>query len=372
MKTSILAIGILALVSLTVDNVTDARALKVASASVVCPTAKLQAAIDAAAPGVPTTIKVSGICVETIVVPEGKTIILRGGGKAELRPPAAASMMPVVTNKGDLTLIQMKVVNLATTSGVLLSDGSSQLVVYGSTIRGDNAEVALEVGGSSSGRIFNSSVSSNVGEGVGVYSQATAEIFGRPSVVGHPTYGYTSRISSAGLDAPAISCGQGGNLVIRAEGTGKVIVRSPAGTAVRAQQCTFLVRNQASSGAVDISSKRVAIDLILSQAILQRATLQSAADVGMALSQSNAQILGVVFKKSGLGDIVADGNSTLKFKGWNGKSSLLASFDAGYQALTCSERSFVFVGDGDVILPTGRSVPDLEGAYPDCFGLSSP
>ena len=348
---------------------TEANALKTASATVKCPTAKLQAAIDAAAPGVPTTIGVTGTCAERIDIPQGKTIILSGGGNAEIR---ASSTAPLITNRGSLKLLLMKVTNLSTTSGVVLSAGSSELEVIGSTIKGDNAEIALEIAGASTGRIFNSVVSSKVGEGIGVYSQSTAEIFGRPSVTAHPTNGYTSTISSA--DFSAISCGQGGNVVLRAEGTGKVNIRSTAGSGIALELCNLVVRNKAASAAaIDVLGNDAGISSVLSKLLMMKLTVQSSNAYAMSIAQSDIRMGGVVFKKSGEGDIAADGDSVIKFDYWTGgKTSLMYAFDGGYQSLVCADRVSMIVDNDDVTLPAGKTVADLRSTYPSCFPYSQP
>jgi hypothetical protein len=344
-------------------------AAQLASVTVNCTSAKLQAAIDKAMPGVQTIIQVSGTCLELIEVPAGKSITLSGRGKAELKPPSGKTNQPVVLNKGDLTLEQMKVTNNAAATNVILSANSSSLLVYGSTITGGNAEVALEIANASSGRIFNSVVRGGSGEAVGVYNASTLEIFGRPSVIAHfdPKIGYSSVISNGSSTMSAVSCGEASNLSIKVDGTGKVMVRNTGGTGILANLCTFRARNSVAAGAIDVLSKGTALSAVLSDLMLIGVTLASEANYALSATAARTVITGSLIKKSGAGDIRLDGQSSIKFNGWNGSTSLPAAFNAGYPALACMDDSRIFANDGDLQLPSGKTEVDLEEAYPDCF-----
>lgn len=339
------------------------------SVTVNCPRAKLQSAIDSAVPGVQTIIQVSGTCLELIEVPAGKSITLSGKGKAELKPPSGKTSLPVVLNKGDLTLEQMKVTNTAAATNVVVSANSSSLLVYGSTITGGNAEVALEIANASSGRIFNSVVRGGSGEAVGVYNASTLEIFGRPSVLAHfdPKIGYSSVISNGSSTMSAVSCGDGSNLSIKVDGTGKVTVRNTGGTGILANLCTFRARNFVAAGAIDVLSRGTALSTMLSDLMLIGVTLASEADYALSATEARTVMTGSLIKKSGAGDVRLDGQSSITFNGWTGPTSIPAAFDAGYQSLTCMDDSRIFAHDGDLQLPDGKTEGDLEEAYPDCF-----
>lgn len=350
-------------------NVQQAEAAQTASATVNCPRSSLQAAIDAVSPGVTTTIKVSGTCSELIEVPSGKTIVLQGDGKAELKPPADKADQPVLVNRGKLQLERMKVTNTAAAANVILALDSSSLVVLGSTISGSNAEIALEIANSSSGRIFNSVVRGGAGESVGVYNGGTVEIFGRPSMLSHfdSSIGYKSVISNNSAAVSAISCGDGSNLAIKTDGTGKVKVSNTAGTGIGMQLCSFRARNNSGSGGIDVSAKGKAVSAMLSDLFLMGVTLSSQTEYAFWGSEARVIVTGSSFNKSGSGDIWLEGESNIKFNGWSGASALPAAFDGSYQSLSCADDSRIFAGDYDLSLPGGRTMGELKRAYPDCF-----
>lgn len=345
------------------------HAVQSASVTVNCAKAKLQTAIDAALPGVPTTIQVSGTCIEQIEVPAGKSIVLRGNGKAELKPPSDKTDQPVLLNKGDLQLEQMKITNTAATSDVVLSANSSSLVILGSTITGGNAEVTLEITNASSGRIFNTVVNGGAGEAVGVYNGSTVEIFGRPSVMPHfdSSVGYKSVISNNSSGMSALSCGDGSNLTIKTDGTGKVKVSNTAGTSIGVNLCSFRARNNAGARGIDVSGKANAIFASLSDLLLLAVNLSSQTGYGLSGTEARFTMSGSAISKSGSGDVWLDGRSSIKFNGWYGATSLPAAFAAGYESLSCSDESRIFASEGDLTLSGGKSLADLQAAYPDCF-----
>lgn len=346
-----------------------AEAAQTASAAVNCSKARLQAAIDAALPGVATTIRVTGTCSELIEVPAGKTIILQGGGKAELKPPADRRDQPVVTNKGDLQLERIKVTNTATATNVVLSANSSSLIVLGSTISGSNAEVTLEISNASSGRIFNSVVRGGAGEAIGVYNSSTLEVFGHPSMLAHfdASIGYRSMISNSAAGLSALTCGDGSNLTIKTDGTGKVKVSNTAGTGISMNFCSFRARNNSGAGGIDVSGKRNAIWSMLSDLQLIGVTLAGQDEHALSGTQARMMMTGSTFSALGAGDIALDGASNITFNGWAGPTALPGAFVDGRPSLSCSNDSKIFAGEYDLDLPSGKTLDDLKRAYPDCF-----
>lgn len=271
-------------------------ALKTATATVSCPKAKLQSAIDNAVAGVPTTINVSGICSELIEVPTGKTIKLVGKGVAEIRPPSGSTSLPVISNLGDLTLQQMKVTNTAVADSMVVTAGNSRLYIVGSTLNGPSVSIPLEIAEASVGKVFNSVLQGGTDEALLVSSQSTLEIFGRPTVMAHfdSSIGYTTRITTPANTA-AFSCEQGGNLVIRAEGAGRVEANNSVGAGLNISQCNVLVRNRTgSSASVKITAAGNAIQGALSQLRLESISLKSS-QYCISLTRSVARATGLVY-----------------------------------------------------------------------------
>lgn len=351
--------------------VNEANALRTATASVNCARAKLQTAIDNAAAGTPTRITVTGTCQEIIEIPRGKTITIVGGGTAILRPPASNTASSVVINSGELRLERITVTNPAASANLVVSLSSSTLEVLGSTLSGPSAEGVLEISGASTARILNSVIEGGTVETAGVYSQSTLEIFGRPTVLAHfnPSIGTKSVINSTATTAASVFCTQGGNLVIRAEGAGKVEFTNNGGGGINGQLCDLLIRNKATSSAVSFKTKFDSISMSQSKFVIENATLEASQGNGISLDQAQGSVQGVNFlnPSTASGDIALGSGSVLDFKSWIAPSSLPNSFNQGYQSISCSRGGKAWIDDPDIVLPAGKTVADLATAYPGCI-----
>ena len=289
-------VGIGAVIGLSLLAATPSLAIKTKAVKVNCATAKLQKAIDSAAAGVPTTITVSGTCSELIEVSRGKTITLVGNGAAEIKPPSTSTSSTLIITRGDLTLTKMKITNSATAANMVLAIGNSSLYIYGSTLSGPLVEIPLEVGETSVAKVFNSVIQGGTLETLLVSSQSTLEIFGSPTVTGHfdSNVGYKTQITTPATFA-AIGCEQGGNLVIRAEGAGRVSVNNTIGYGIYASQCNALVRNKTgSSASVQITASMNAVDATLSQMQIENMSLSSGGYC-MSLNRSDARATGLTY-----------------------------------------------------------------------------
>ena len=280
-----------------------AEALKTATATVACPKAKLQAAIDRAAPGVPTRITVTGVCSELIEVPAGKTITLVGNGSSEIKPPSSATTSTLLVTRGTLTLEKMKVTNLASADSMVLALGNSSLYVYGSTLSGPSISRLFEVGETATAKIFNSVINGGTDEALAVSSQSTLEIFGRPSVLAHfdSSVGNQTIVTTTANWA-GLQCAQGGNLVLRAEGSGKVTVTNSVGPAARFSQCGLTVRNAATSApSITLTGNSGSVVSELSTMSINNIKLESQSGFCIELNQSNSLLDNTTFGSCGAG-----------------------------------------------------------------------
>lgn len=315
--------------------------------SVKCSTARLQAAIDAAPAAVPTTINLAGVCVENILVPQGKVVTIVGAVGAGIRPKDTTK--PAVDNYGMTSLVKLTISSTAAGADALVQSQSARLEIIASTINGPNASGVLGVAGGGLLRLVNSTVTGGVDNAIWVASGGTLYASAAPDETTGPA-GAVTTISSGNGSGPAIWCGPSGNVRIGTfvNGTTAGIVRvrnSAAGLSLNG--CIAEIRNRSSDPAnlVIAGNKGHGIVGSGSQIFLRGVKVFSNTLEGINVVMSNVQIFNARFEKNG-GDILAGMRSEILFN-WN-SASVLPDINTGSGSLRCMDNSEISIPSGTV------------------------
>lgn len=355
-----------AVLSTTVALSTSAAAQAVSTTNLTCSTKKtLQAAINKVPSGTVGTINVQGACYENVVIPKGKTIVIKGASPAATivaRDPQLAA----VRSNGDTTLHSITVTNTSGSAEALaVADRSGYLSLIGSTLSAPNVEAVVAIWGQSGGRIVNSRVTGGT-LAVDVWDGSGLRILGTPAESGGPD-GYSTVISSP--NGEAVSCGIGSSLAIRANvansADGAVsIMNSKSG--IGGYQCSANVANNTTSvsnlAITGISNNGAAVGFWNSSVSLRNVKIADNGGDGVHVNMSDVQIDASSFANNVGGDLKAGSKSTIVVTGWSSQKNSFAN--ASDQDFDCWSGSEIYLSQSSIVQDVG-SIADL----PTCVNI---
>ena len=320
----------------------------------------IQAAVNAASAGVPTTITVSGACRDNVVIPTGKQITLLGASGSTLTP--ASSTTQVIESSGMTTLDSMNISSTSSDgSGLILAWGGGTLFIKNSDIYvSANANTVIGVWQHSVTIITNSRIR-GVANQNSTYAVAVQADAGSSLIIkGDPASGantftksYASQIQMIGGAASGamdgIACSGGSSLVIRANSAavggnlqdGEVHIDSNGnsdtsklnGYGIRLNQCDLKIKNNTPSIAnITISgNSHQGILMFNSTGQILGATIQnngnrdSSEGDGISINMGSLVISQSKINNNGpsenRNDVAVYKNSTVNFTKWDGTTA---------------------------------------------------
>lgn len=321
----------------------SAHALTSSSSDVVCSASnKLQAKIDAVAAGTIASFNVSGTCNENIIIPVGKTIIIKGKTASAKITPADVSL-PAVIARGDTIIQGMGLANpTGSAESVVQTDKGGTLEIISSDISGPNvASVVAAWYGSV--RVINTRVQGGTDDAVEVWGASDLMIKGDPNFPTGPTGKFETYVKSAGS---GIGCGSGGVLNVRASSKGSadgLVTIEKSKNGIAGGMCQFTIRNatplksnvkiksngngiwfldQARGQVSNVSitnNSGTGVSLGMSDFSIDTSEVTGNGS-GMDVGQSRVSVGAVLFNNTN-SDVSAGTMSSVQFYGWRGKSS---------------------------------------------------
>lgn len=328
----------------------DVAAQVVSTTNLTCSsTRRLQTAINNVPAGTVGTIVVTGTCNENIVVPKGKTVIIRAA-TATATITAANNSLPAIRSNGDTTIQGMRVTNAAGTAEALaIADRSGFISVIGSTLTAPTAATVVAIYGQSGGRVANSRITGGTDAAVEAWDGSGLVIVGNPAESSGPD-GFKTTISSP--NSNAVSCGIGSSLAIRANtvgtNSGSVLLTNSA-TGVGANGCSARIR----SGTATASSLSIsgitgnAMFLAASQFTIDNINISSNA-AGINAIQSTVQIERTIFSNNTAGDLSSSTGSNIMTTAWSGFPNSFPNIGTG-QNLQCGGGGKIYMDQGSVV-----------------------
>ena len=360
--------------SIMVASLGSASALESSSVNIACsPTRKLQSSIDAVPAGTVATFNISGTCNENIVIPSGKTIIIKGANSNSKIIPSNAAL-PAITSNGDTTVQNLTVLNAnGDAEAVMLADRGGYLHVIGSKVSGPYVGAVVAYYGSASGRISNSRVTGGSNDAVEVWDGSQLVVVGTPWDVAGPD-GFRTVLSSTG--SWAVGCGTGSSLAMRANtagasGGGIELRNSRVG--VFGNECSAQLENSTNNPAnfliTGMSSEGAAIRTQKSAVNVRKLKIANNSGWAIDVQQSSVQLDGTQFSRNTKGDINSGYGSTVLFTGWYERNSIPQAFSS--QMIECypTQKSDVFIESAAINVPAGKNMSDLAANNP-CVTLS--
>jgi hypothetical protein len=328
----------------------EATSQVVSTTSLTCSnTRRLQTAINNVPAGSVGTIVVSGTCNENVVVPNGKTVVIRAANSTAAIT-AANNALPAIRSHGDATIQGVKITNATGTAEALaMADRSGFINVIGSTLTAPNVETVVAIWGQSGGRIVNSRISGGAYSGVEAWDGSGVVIVGTPTESIGPD-GYKTTISSP--NATAVACGVGSSLAIRANASGanggSVLLTNSRG-GIGANGCSARVVNNTSS-ASNLSITGItgsAMFISASQFTVNNVDISGNAD-GINALQSTVQLDRTIFANNTAGDLTSQTGSNIDTIDWSGSQNSFPNIGTG-QNLRCWNGGEIYLNQSSVL-----------------------
>ena len=328
----------------------DASAQLVSTTNLTCSsTRRLQTAINNVPAGTVGTIVVSGTCNENVVVPHGKTIIIRGAN-ASATISAANGSLPAVKSNGDTTLQGIRVTNAAGASEALvIADRAGFLNIIGSSLAAPNVEIVAAIYGQSGGRIANSRIIGGSYAAVEAWDGSGVVILGHPAESAGPD-GFRTVLSSP--NSVAVSCGIGSSLAIRTYAVGAnsgSVALTNSNTGIATNACGARINNTtASASNISLSGNvGVAMHLGASQFTVNNITV-SANNDGINAFSSSVQLERTTFSGNTSGDLTSQAGSTIFLTSWSGAPNSFPNIGTG-QNLRCWTGGQIFLDQPSIV-----------------------
>lgn len=234
----------------------------------------IQLAVNRAVAGVPTTINVTGSCIDNVKVPKGKFVSIVAGTGATLAPANAS--LPALEINGQAAVSKLAISAPSSSGrGVINVWGGGQLYLFGSSvIVSANTKHVLNIQQSSFANITNSRIrgytTGTSASAILVQTGSQVEIYGDPSNVQGPDgFGTTIQMDTvntsasspkaAGIDG--INCGNNSGVKIDTISrtannvtTAGTVRISFNGTGIRSNQCNVSLFNGTTSASSIIIS----------------------------------------------------------------------------------------------------------------------
>ena len=315
-----------------------------ATVSVNCASAKIQPRIDAAPAATPTTITLTGACVENLTVPYGKDITLVGSTGSSLAPKVSTTSM--IINEGRLELSKMNIAAPNSTAPTLIESSMARTAISATTIKAPKVEEVVFGSANSVIRISNSSITGGTVSTVDVGTGSIAYISGDPGAeVGTP--GAVSTLTGANTTGSALRCTTTGSFRIRAfsatSGDGSVrILGSKIG--IDAYGCTGEIQNKtALVDNISVSSHAyLGISASNSRLNINGARVASNKVAGIGMIASN--LILIASKLTGNPtDIHAQYNSQVLFQSGNTQNTLPELLKTPFDSLYCKANSEISI-----------------------------
>jgi hypothetical protein len=354
-----------------------AWALKTTTASVACSsTTKLQAKIDAVPSGTIATFNVSGTCNENIVVPHGKTIVIKGVSLASKIIPKTLTS-PTVLSNGDTTIQNMTIVNASGSAGTLVQvDRSASLDIIGSDLSAPNVGSVLGVWGGSAGRIFNSRIVGGSDDAVEVSDGSNLIVVGSPEFAAGPV---GAKVVLSSPNSVALSCNDGGSLAMRSRGSTGAIEINNSKVGIYVSQCHADIVNKTSVAdnfkITGIAEDGSAVNIQEGgNTRLKNISISNNSGSGLAIYNAGlANIYNSVFSGNAQSDISLGYGAIASIPGWPGASSLNDAFNANkidcFQSADVPSAKLVVDSNGGLAVPEGKALSDLTDNNPGCIAL---
>lgn len=359
---------------------------------------KLQATINSATSGVATTISVSGTCNENIVIPAGKTIILKAA-TTTAKITAASASLPALISFGDTTIQGMTISNSSGTAEALVeTERGGTLQVISGDLSAPNVDSIV---GAWRGTtiIVNSRVIGGKYNAFDTFGSSTLTLKGDPSFQAGPTGRFETYVKSANT---GLRCNQGGSVRLKAIKSGSAVgfvTMEQSQYGISAERCeleilndtgtasNIQVRNNSVEG-IYLQQSHASIDSAVisnnsnngvfledSSIHLNRTTISNSGACGLNIQRGSARlglstitnsgtvqdwatgvcssggpvdvVGGMLFSNNAAGDIMTGYGGTIVFRAWNDQSSL-PDFASGH-SLGCWSGGHIYVESGSVI-----------------------
>ena len=251
-------------------------------------TKKLQATINSATAGVATTINVSGTCNENIVVPAGKTILIKAV-TSTAKITASNASLPALISFGDTTIQGMTISNSSGTADALIeTDKGGNLQVISSDLSAPN--VGSIVGAwLGTTYIINSRVIGGKYNAFDTFGSSTLVLKGDPSLQAGPTGRFETYVKSANT---GLRCNQGGSVRIKANKSGSAV--------------GYVTIEQSQYG---ISGERCDLEIVNATGTASNIQVRNNSVEGVYLKQSRASIDSAIIKDNANNGIFIEDSS---------------------------------------------------------------
>lgn len=355
----------------------SAGALVTSSASVACSgTVKLQKSIDAVPAGTVATFIVSGTCRENLVVPHGKTIILKGKSLAAKLVPLNVAL-PALVSTGDTTLQGLTVTNPGGAAEALIQvDQSGHIDILGSDLSAPKVNTLLEIWNTASGNFINSRAIGGQGVGLEVSDSASLYVNASPAEAAGPE-GFKVTLSSP--TGAALACDGGASLAVRARpangANGAVMIRNSR-MGLNLSQCDATIVNRTSAAAnlavTGMAASGAAIGADNSTTFIRNITVANNAGKGVWVQTGSATITASTIRSNDAGDIGLGYGAVAMVTNGNGQSNLPTAFETStiwcFTAPSVASPRLV-IEEGALAVPPGKTLDDVLQSNGDCISL---
>lgn len=371
--TKCLTLCLLAGAALSFHN-TDAGAVVSTTAAVACSsTVKLQKRIDAVPAGVVATFVVSGTCTENIVVPEGKTIVIKGKSLAA-RLVAKNNLQPALLSNGATTLQRMTVSNPGGAADVLVRADHGHIDILASDLTAPKVESVIEVSNASSATVTNSRITGGLGQAVEVTDDGSLFMSATPAQPPGPSGAKLVVSSPAGN---GIVCDTSSSLAVRARSSGGsdgVVLISNSKGGIAMSQCSASLDNKTAAASnftiTGIAAGGTAIYADNGTTVMRNITVASNAGRGLGVMTGAVTIRATTIRSNAEGDIWLGAGTTALMPGWDGPSTMPDAFSASkiscFSSPGISTSRLIIDADG-LTVPPGKSFGNLADA--NCVSL---
>ncbi len=345
------ALGAMTAALLALAIPATAAPMTAATATVSCPTGSVQSAINAATPGVETTITVTGTCTENVDVPAGYIIVLQSGTSAGAVQQKLASA-PGILVMGRLTLKNFTVKSTLTSSKpVLVATKMGFILINGATLTGTGNTYVAVAWETSTIEMYDTNITGGTGQALLVMENAHVYI----GVTNAGTY----QIKSDNSGAEAIGCYQGNILMLIDAGSTYKI--GPATRAFGSNNCVarFGYDTSGNTGSIQFSGTDRAVQAKNGDMItISNATLSNTGNSGAAVEEVAGSVTLDKVTVSGTGvGVAAKSGGIVYFRSFSGTSTV--SGTAG--AFQCYQNGKIYANTSVI---SGRTT---DTAATDCL-----
>lgn len=355
-------------------DIAAAGAVVTSTTNVACSsTVKLQKAIDAAAAGSIATFVVSGTCTENILVPHGKTVVIKGASLVA-RLVAQNATLPALVSNGVTTLQGMTVSNPAGAAEALIqANQSGHINILGSDLSAPKVNTVLEIWNTASGNLVNSRVIGGQGVGMEVADSASLYVNASPAEVAGPE---GAKVTISSPTGAAIACDGGASLAVRARSAGgangSVVIRnSKMGLNLSQCDATIVNRTPVASNLLitGMAANGPALGIDNGTTFIRNITISGNAGQGLALQAGSATVTASTIRSNAQGDILLDYGAVAMMRGFNGPSNMPDAFSAS--KIGCFTSSYIaaprlVIDDGGLTVPAGKKMADLMSFNGSC------